>query len=381
MDFKGVAWAGDIYEKFEAMCLEVEEIMYEDTVKYVENQAQKVGVSVKKLYEEVMQDLLLPSRLGPVPPPETDINEKPNPAISEINNKQAVVEENICNSTPQDSTPNVRVDDAKGLSPTPHRVLVETTQSEECCGESRRAGPTRRPIGIKRISQPPEAPRPVSSLCETQSNYFVVNDDLVTASPELFARQDPSKAAAKSRPISDASPEPCNSNQILSAESVKLDDGATPAPIDMFREDGSLSRTNSNITETCHVGSAGEEATASYEDNFDIEVIDPTEKSRLDESCVLVEGNDDELHFVSRGSKKHKSYKKKIYNVLSSKLRSTKKRDLCVSGHEDLSDCVSGHEDLSDNNEAGVKSSALVMDSNERKLAAESSSDFGWELL
>lgn len=29
MDFKGVAWAGDIYEKFEAMCLEVEEIMYE----------------------------------------------------------------------------------------------------------------------------------------------------------------------------------------------------------------------------------------------------------------------------------------------------------------------------------------------------------------
>lgn len=112
-----------------------------------------------------------------------------------------------------------------------------------------------------------------------------------------------------------------------------------------------------------------------------------------------MEGNDDELHFASRGSKKHKSYKvstsyfnhltlfsasslhlhvltncfpqKKIYNVLSSKMRSTKKRDLCVSGHEDLNN----------KNEAGVKSSALVMDSNERKPATESSSDFGWELL
>ncbi|XP_047951329.1 uncharacterized protein LOC125196758 [Salvia hispanica] len=373
MDFKGVAWAGDIYEKFEAMCLEVEEIMYEDTVRYVENQAQKVGVSVKKLYEEVMQDLLLPSRLGPAPPPETDINEKPNPTTSEINNKQAVVEEDICNSTPQDSTPSARDgDDAKRLSPTPHRVLVETTQSEECCGESRRAGPTRRPIGIKRISHPPEAPRPTPSLCETRSNYFVVNDDLnVTASSELFARHDSAEAVATSRPISDASPEPCSSNQILSAESVKQDDGATPAPIDMFREDGSLSRTNSYIIETCHIGSAREGATASYEDNFDIEVIDPTEKSRLEESCVLVEGNDDELHFVSRGSKKHKSYKKKIYNVLSSKLRSTKKRDLCVSGLEDFSD----------KSEAGVKSSVLVIDCNERKPAAESSSDFGWELL
>lgn len=29
MSFKGVAWAGNVYEKFEAMCLEVEEAMYQ----------------------------------------------------------------------------------------------------------------------------------------------------------------------------------------------------------------------------------------------------------------------------------------------------------------------------------------------------------------
>lgn len=27
MDFKGITWAGNIYQKFEAMCLDVEEVM------------------------------------------------------------------------------------------------------------------------------------------------------------------------------------------------------------------------------------------------------------------------------------------------------------------------------------------------------------------
>lgn len=29
MDLKGLAWIGNLYEKFEAMCLEVEEVMYQ----------------------------------------------------------------------------------------------------------------------------------------------------------------------------------------------------------------------------------------------------------------------------------------------------------------------------------------------------------------
>ncbi|XP_050205573.1 uncharacterized protein LOC126655421 isoform X2 [Mercurialis annua] len=61
MDLKGISWVGNIYQKFEAMCLEVEEIMYEDTVKYVENQVQTVGSNVKKFYSDVMLDLLPPS--------------------------------------------------------------------------------------------------------------------------------------------------------------------------------------------------------------------------------------------------------------------------------------------------------------------------------
>ncbi|KAJ7948421.1 Structural maintenance of chromosomes protein like [Quillaja saponaria] len=63
MDVKGITWVGNIYQKFEAVCLEVEEMMYEDAVKYVESQVQTVGKSVKKLYSDVMEDLLPPTSL------------------------------------------------------------------------------------------------------------------------------------------------------------------------------------------------------------------------------------------------------------------------------------------------------------------------------
>ncbi|VVB07553.1 unnamed protein product [Arabis nemorensis] len=58
MDFKGIRWVGNVYQKFEAMCLEVEEIIVQDTAKYVENQVQTVGNSVKKFCSDVVQDLL-----------------------------------------------------------------------------------------------------------------------------------------------------------------------------------------------------------------------------------------------------------------------------------------------------------------------------------
>lgn len=61
MDLKGIAWVGNIYQKFEAMCLEVEEAMYQETTKYVENQVQTVGASMKRFCSDVMQDLLPPS--------------------------------------------------------------------------------------------------------------------------------------------------------------------------------------------------------------------------------------------------------------------------------------------------------------------------------
>ncbi|CAN6700561.1 unnamed protein product [Malus baccata var. baccata] len=65
MDVKGITWVGGVYQKFETMCLEVEEDMYQDTVKFVENQVQTVGASVMKFYADVMQDLVCDSAVDP----------------------------------------------------------------------------------------------------------------------------------------------------------------------------------------------------------------------------------------------------------------------------------------------------------------------------
>ncbi|XP_058756221.1 uncharacterized protein LOC131629451 [Vicia villosa] len=58
MEVKGINWVGNMYQKFENMCLDAEDLMYEDTVEYIENQVQNVGESVKKLYSDIMKDLI-----------------------------------------------------------------------------------------------------------------------------------------------------------------------------------------------------------------------------------------------------------------------------------------------------------------------------------
>ncbi|KAF7146225.1 hypothetical protein RHSIM_Rhsim04G0073900 [Rhododendron simsii] len=74
MEAEGITWVGDIYHKFEAMCLEVEEVVCEDTVKYVENQVQSVGATVKKFYSDVIQDLLPPLDLSELPSADLSLN-------------------------------------------------------------------------------------------------------------------------------------------------------------------------------------------------------------------------------------------------------------------------------------------------------------------
>lgn len=60
--FKGIGWVGGIYQKFETLCHEVDNIVNQDTVKYVENQAQNVGKSMKRFYSDVVHDMLPPSK-------------------------------------------------------------------------------------------------------------------------------------------------------------------------------------------------------------------------------------------------------------------------------------------------------------------------------
>ncbi|XP_027910610.1 uncharacterized protein LOC114169584 [Vigna unguiculata] len=56
--FNSNKWVGNIYQKFEAVCHEVDDIVGQDAKKYLENQVQNVGDSVKKFYSGVVHELL-----------------------------------------------------------------------------------------------------------------------------------------------------------------------------------------------------------------------------------------------------------------------------------------------------------------------------------
>ncbi|KAK2970996.1 hypothetical protein RJ640_017325 [Escallonia rubra] len=58
MDFS-ISW-GDIRKKIGSLCVEVDEIMRQDSVKYVENQLLTAGANAKQLYSEFVQDVLPP---------------------------------------------------------------------------------------------------------------------------------------------------------------------------------------------------------------------------------------------------------------------------------------------------------------------------------
>ncbi|XP_058100747.1 uncharacterized protein LOC131245361 isoform X1 [Magnolia sinica] len=59
---KGITWVGNIYQKFESMCQEVDGLMSQEKVKYVKSQVQTSCETVQKLCTEAMQELIpLPS--------------------------------------------------------------------------------------------------------------------------------------------------------------------------------------------------------------------------------------------------------------------------------------------------------------------------------
>ncbi|XP_027073682.2 uncharacterized protein [Coffea arabica] len=53
---KGRTWIGNIYHKFEAICQDVDDFVTKDNAKYVKNQVQTVGESMRTLYSNVVLD-------------------------------------------------------------------------------------------------------------------------------------------------------------------------------------------------------------------------------------------------------------------------------------------------------------------------------------
>ncbi|XP_073026987.1 uncharacterized protein [Primulina eburnea] len=428
MDFKGVAWAGDVYQKFEAMCSEVEEVMYQDAVKYMENQAQKVGASVKKFYSEVMQDLMPSSCVDPVKVATGDLSLNPY-AHTDLSKKPKSFSLQSPRELKKLKTEDEAISDTNS-PPLCSEVLVQNTSSDLCSSKSKKFGVYRRPIGIKRISQmdrPSKLVGPATSLSELGSNgsascggggsHLKSSGDMnLKSSLDSLERCDPGPVN-QSSPVSDVKIESSVTDKLIAAGSGRqkkyesectsslgtsvngtlisqtdlnnatnacdaklVGEKVTASDEDTTIKNGSFFESYPDIrnTNTCNVEFAVEEIVLSDKDNFDMEVIqneeaakprietfEAFEGSNLEETCVFIEGGD--LDFVSIGNRKHKSYKKKIRDALSAKLRSTRKE-----GHKDFCGKNNPEEMLPAHSiESGLK----------QKITDHDSLESEWELL
>ncbi|XP_027170834.1 uncharacterized protein LOC113770546 isoform X2 [Coffea eugenioides] len=337
MDLKGLAWIGNIYDKFEAMCLEMEEVMYE---------VQTVGASVKRFYSEVMKDLHSDSYVDPVKVAAADLSLNPY-AHSKMILK--------ANAKKDGRDTNWKLSD----------------ESKVISGK-RKTGLYRRPVASRKsnsmVNFMPPVTGPVAPFSENLRNlssFSQMKKSCQMASGCVDVLSPPAGAEERSRianeklckPMDDTSLPMSRASfnspataaktivSVVSAEQKQAD-----SPSDGLSSESSAVGTCTNsrvVSQTQKTIATGTGSTKSVEEEVfmahqerlddyiinaaknddtvdpDVEIIEPFDESKLGETCVLVEG--DELHFLPQGKGNHKSYKKKLREAFSSKMRLKKK--------------------------------------------------------
>ncbi|MCE2055712.1 hypothetical protein HAX54_043266 [Datura stramonium] len=400
MDMKGISWVGNIYQKFEAMCLEMEEAMYQDTARYVGNQVQTVGASVKRFYSDVMLDLHPQFNIDPVKVAAADLSLNPY-AHTEINKKLKA---------------NVK-GHPRGIS----KELIDDTQVIK--GKSNSGGVYRRQsVGIKEIVRDNHPPSKKSdALClisgdaiksstdskvrvgfEVASDHMTMNSPLASVKGRHFAEAQkevnnhivntkvPAAGISINAAASDTSlsvdcvgqnqAELRNTSFAGDVQSDSLDSGT---PKELAGETGLKISSNTHvdnvaseeINESCkEISDRFCSATPEKYDliESDVNIVEHYDESKLEETCVLVEAD---RHHVPQGSVKRKSYKKKLRQVFSSKKKSTRKE------YEQLG-ALHGDQQLKLEAEDKVMEVFVAKNSNAKNLSsANDHSESEWELL
>nr|GEX14607.1 hypothetical protein [Tanacetum cinerariifolium] len=407
MDFKGIAWVGNIYQKFEAMCLEVEEAMSQETAKYVENQVQTVGASMKKFCSDVMQDMVPPSSkdLSRVASAELSLNpylefgvhkvKKPissfkKVAIDNVRVK-GIPEDKCVKGFPEDKS-NSSNDVWEDWSAASINWEISDNDEENC-----------ERMTVQATSE--------ATTCESKGeqegkifNTIVGTAPTSPASGTTVSAKTIAKDGKRSRCISSsnvvrATPtDTCENSGLDSQTSLQ----ATSYTSSCQSLDGVVSRTElsdnirqvspsqtgsyvSSNAQCCQ--SIGDEVirpqTGSTEDRDEndttVQMMEPTghePESGFEETCVLVDGND--YGPDNHEEAKRRSYKKKIQNVFSLKKKSSRK-------HEYKQLAVQFSNANAEPNVQGVEteSHALTLseDKKAQKLATNDSLESEWELL
>ncbi|CAN4105042.1 unnamed protein product [Withania somnifera] len=412
MDLKAISWVGNIYQKFETMCLEMEEAMYQDTVKYVENQVNTVGTNVKRFYSEVMQDVHPQCNIDPVKVAAADLSLNPY-AHYEVDTK---LKANLRGS-------------ARGFS----NKLNDDTQVIK--GERKSGGVYRRQnIGIQEIVRDSHPTKKSDAIClasgdaiklsssakvrgcfEMASNHVTLTSALASIKGSESGRA----ASIVCDHIIDTNVPAVSINSTVSVmtsvESVgKKQTGSSSVSVVAFSPDSCvvlsavffsylLSVIASILaTDTCtkelacntrvEISSnvwnnelANEEINEPHEETSDslssavskdasieseLEIVEKFNESQLEETCVLVE--EDRIH-VPHGPVKQKSYKKKLREAFSTKKRLTRKE------YEQLGALYG---DQQSNLEAEDKvMPVLAVSSNAKMLSANAHPESEWEIL
>ncbi|XP_044502761.1 uncharacterized protein LOC123223590 isoform X2 [Mangifera indica] len=383
MDLKGIAWVGHVYQKFEAMCLEVEEVMYQDTIKYVENQAQTVGASVKKFYSDVVQDFLPPSSMDLVKgaatsnlPAEqyTDIGIYKRPKI--IMKEEAMM---VDHGQSNDSHATVDLDKDANDVPSFHGFDIEDTSFQpysentvkRTCSDSysqqygnrfcRKSG-----LGVKKISKEDNLslrdmygavthtekdyhrPSIFSELSDKNKKALCNQRDVsptpitveVNACNCTEAISDKFENASKGTPGVVTDDQGCNEIEIAGAHSscndvsaeindICKNDAVVSLAVSSMNRDVQPIEFPDEIILVCNPGLADDSTANTIESNIplqqDLVIIQQVDNIQDEENCVLVNG--DGLHFVPLKEHKHRPYKKKIQDAISSRMRSRRKQE------------------------------------------------------
>ncbi|XP_015082528.1 uncharacterized protein LOC107026172 isoform X1 [Solanum pennellii] len=374
MDLKSISWVGNIYQKFETMCLEMEEAMYQDTVKYVENQMNTVGTNVKRFCAEVMQDVHPQCNIDPVKVAAADLSLNPY-AHYEIDKK---LKANLKGS-------------ARGFS----NKLNDDTQVIK--GKSKSGGVYKRQnVGIKEIVRDSHLAKKPNAIClasgdalklsssaEVRGGFELASDHVTLTSALASVKgSDSGEAASKV------------SNHVIQTNVSKADTSITSeASVMMSVESVGKKQTDTctkelacntrfKISSDVRNNLANEEIDESHEeksDNLlskydsiesDLEIVEKFDESQFNETCVLVE--EDRIH-VPQGPVKQKSYKKKLREAFSTKKRLTRKE------YEQLG-ALYGDQQFKVEAEDKVMP-VLAMNSNTKMLSANDHPESEWEIL
>ncbi|KAJ4982469.1 hypothetical protein NE237_033306 [Protea cynaroides] len=403
------------WKKFEAMCLEVEDIVCQETTKYVENQVQSVGVSVKKFYAEIVQDLLPPSfedsekskegingnpikeevppakeskKVGPdwkdlsrgssvmvfpnishLPPLSEDPIKGTDSDLSREQNEDSSVTYGMLKFGVEESTIEDKLSSPKVLE-------AITPSGNDLNGASLLTG-LHNENNDKTCDTTATALTLTSvdvAQCNSNQGIGKIRNEIVDAmdcTTDVSSASSASLVLADSFLKSEAGSGPVPSGGI---PPIELNDNSKNCiTVSSMRGNGQKDYDDCAVIDAILLPPDNVRSDGYNEEmavRSDEESINECHRVKLEESCVLVDS--DELHIVSQRISKNRSYKKKLRDAFASRMKSGKKQE-----YERLA-LLCGDIDTGTNNQIAGSSQISFLP---KKLPSQDLCDSEWEIV